>query len=41
MGRSYKDLIAWQIAMDLVLAVYRSTQGFPREEVYGLTSQLR
>ena len=40
MGRSYKDLIAWQIAMDLVLAVYRSTRSFPREEVYGLTSQL-
>lgn len=41
MGRSYKDLIAWQIAMDLVLGIYHSTRGFPREEVYGLTSQLR
>ena len=41
MGQSYKDLIAWQKAMALVTEIYRSTQKFPREEVYGLTSQLR
>jgi four helix bundle protein len=41
MGRSYKDLVAWQKAMDLVTATYRSTAGFPREEQFGLTSQLR
>jgi four helix bundle protein len=41
MGRSYKDLIAWQRAMDLVTATYRSTARFPKEEQFGLTSQLR
>ena len=38
---NYRDLIAWQKSMDLVEAVYRATANFPREEVYGLTSQLR
>ena len=37
----YRDLIAWQRAMDLVEEVYEATKGFPREELYGLTSQLR
>ncbi|HEY7090856.1 MAG TPA: four helix bundle protein [Tepidisphaeraceae bacterium] len=37
----YRDLIAWQKSMDLVEDVYRLTQVFPREELYGLTSQLR
>jgi four helix bundle protein len=37
----YRDLIAWQKSMDLVEDVYRLTQTFPREELYGLTSQLR
>lgn len=41
MGKSYRDLVVWQKAMDLVTAVYRVTSGFPREEIYGLTSQLR
>jgi four helix bundle protein len=41
MGRSYKDLVAWQKAMDLVTATYRSTACFPKEEQFGLTSQLR
>jgi len=41
MGRSYKDLVAWQKAMNLVTAVYRATAGFPKEEQFGLTSQLR
>jgi four helix bundle protein len=39
--QSYQDLVAWQKAIDLVEAVYRVTQGFPREELYGLTNQLR
>ena len=39
--RSYRELIAWQKGMDLVEAVHRSTACFPREEVYGLTSQVR
>ncbi|HEV8130576.1 MAG TPA: four helix bundle protein [Acidobacteriota bacterium] len=41
MGQSYKDLVAWKKAMELVTEVYRSTGAFPREETYGLTSQLR
>jgi four helix bundle protein len=41
MGESYRDLIAWRKAMDLVTDVYRVTKAFPREELYGLTNQLR
>jgi four helix bundle protein len=41
MGRSYKDLIAWQKAMHLVTATYRATAAFPKEELFGLTAQLR
>jgi four helix bundle protein len=41
MGDSYRDLIAWRKAMDLVTEVYQFTQAFPREERYGLTNQLR
>jgi four helix bundle protein len=37
----YRDLVAWQRGMDFVEAVYRLTQQFPREELYGLTNQLR
>jgi four helix bundle protein len=39
--KSYRDLVVWQKGMDLVEAVYRSTREFPKEEIYGLTSQLR
>ena len=41
MARDYSDLIAWQKAMELVEAVYRCTAGFPPDERFGLTSQLR
>jgi four helix bundle protein len=41
MGHSYRDLIVWQKAIGMVTEVYRSTRTFPREETYGLTSQLR
>src|ERR1700757_2166538 len=41
MGESYRDLVAWRKAMNLVTAVYEVTRSFPREELYGLTSQLR
>lgn len=37
----YRSLKAWQSAHQLALAVYRSTACYPREEVYGLTSQSR
>jgi len=39
--KNYRDLIAWQKAMAFVTSVYRVTAQFPREEIYGLTSQLR
>ena len=39
--QSYKDLIAWQKAMDLVVEVYQVTANFPRDERFGLTNQLR
>lgn len=38
---SYKDLIVWQKAIDLVVAVYAFTRDFPKEELYGLVSQMR
>jgi four helix bundle protein len=38
---SYRDLIVWQRAMDLVDYVYRITSTWPASEVYGLTSQAR
>ena len=39
--QSYRDLKVWQQAMDLAEASYLLTRRFPREEIYGLTSQIR
>jgi four helix bundle protein len=39
--KDFRELKAWQKAHQLTLAVYRITAAFPREELYGLTSQLR
>lgn len=39
--KSYRDLLVWQKAMSLVTEVYKATRLFPKEEVYGLTSQIR
>lgn len=39
--RSHHDLKVWQLGMDLAENVYAVTRSFPREEIYGLTSQLR
>jgi four helix bundle protein len=39
--RSYRDLAAWQESVDLAVAVYRITRVWPKEELYGLTSQAR
>ncbi len=38
---SFRDLIVWQRAVQMSIAIYRLTASFPREEMYGLTSQLR
>ena len=40
-NRPHYKLEAWKEAMALVSATYRVTQGFPKEELYGLSSQLR
>jgi four helix bundle protein len=39
--RSYRDLVAWQQAVELAASVYTLSQRWPREELYGLTSQAR
>jgi four helix bundle protein len=39
--KSYRDLVAWQKSVELALGIYRATQSFPKQETYGLTSQLR
>ena len=38
---SYLDLDVWQKAMDVVVECYQITKGFPKSEIYGLTSQLQ
>jgi len=39
--KTYTELFVWQKAMELVTSVYRETRNFPKEEIYGLTSQIR
>jgi len=39
--QNYRQLIAWQKAMELVKQIYKLTKEFPKEEIYGLTSQIR
>jgi len=39
--KSHRDLIVWRKAMDLVVLVYKATEGFPKHELYGLTNQIR
>lgn len=41
MGKSYTDLLVWQEAMSLAEDIYRVTRAFPKEELYGLVSQMR
>lgn len=38
---SYRDLKVWQLAIDTSVACYEATKTLPREEMYGLTSQIR
>ncbi|HEX3471512.1 MAG TPA: four helix bundle protein [Silvibacterium sp.] len=38
---SYRDLKVWQRAIELSIAIYQLTADFPREEIYGLSTQLR
>jgi four helix bundle protein len=39
--RDYTKINAWKLADDVTVAIYEQTRTFPREELYGLTSQLR
>ncbi len=41
MVESYRNLIVWQRSVQMTVAIYRLTVGFPKEEMFGLTSQLR
>jgi four helix bundle protein len=38
---TYRDLVAWKKGIQLVIAVYRATESFPRQELHGLTAQMR
>lgn len=40
-AKTFEDLIVWQKAHEFVLKVYKYTSHFPKEEIYGLTSQFR
>jgi four helix bundle protein len=39
--KDFKDLKVWQKAHEMTVAVYSASRNFPKEEIYGLTSQLR
>jgi four helix bundle protein len=41
MAQSFRDLVVWQRALQLTVAIYKLTKSFPREELYGLTTQIR
>src|SRR5688572_12934079 len=40
-AKTFQDLLVWQKAHQFVLAVYRMSDSFPKQEIYGLTSQFR
>lgn len=40
-AKTYRDLTVWQSAHNFVMEVYRITRSFPKEELFGLTSQVR
>lgn len=39
--QNYQELLIWQKGMEIVKAVYKITHSFPKEEIYGITSQIR
>lgn len=41
MGRKHHDLVVWQEGIELVSEIYTLSAAFPRDEIYGLTAQLR
>jgi four helix bundle protein len=40
-AQSFRDLVVWQRSIQLATAIFRLTNGFPKNEMYGLTSQIR
>ena len=40
-AKSFRDLIVWRKAHEFTLAIYRLTAGFPKDEMYGLSQQMR
>jgi four helix bundle protein len=40
-NKPHRNLLAWQKSMDLAVEIYGATKNFPKEEIYGLTGQLR
>ena len=41
MANTYRDLLVWQKAKALAVEIYRATERFPKNEIFGLTSQMR
>lgn len=41
MAQDYRDLVVWQKAFELTLCIYKMTEVFPKDELYGLSSQMR
>ncbi len=41
MAQNVRDLIVWQRAIELTVCIYKLTRSFPKDELYGLTSQMR
>jgi four helix bundle protein len=39
--KSFKDLIVWQKSIQLVIEVYKATESFPKDEIFGLVSQIK
>jgi four helix bundle protein len=39
--KTFRDLLVWQKSMTLVTEIYKISKGFPKDEAYGLTSQIR
>jgi len=39
--KSYRDLLVWQRSVDLAVLCYALTRGFPKDELFGMTSQIR
>lgn len=41
MPRDFRKIKAWQLSDDLAVSIYKHTKSFPKEELYGITSQIR